>query len=194
MGKVVCDIAVSLDGFVTGPDDRVGNPLGDNGELLHEWVFDAGTDVDHDVFAERFKTSGAVVVGRRMFDVGFEPWGDPPPYEGLPVFVVTHEARDPIPMQGGTTYVFVSTGIEDAIAQAKEAAGGKDVGLFGGAAIFQACFRAGLVDQMLIHVVPVLLHRGVRLFERLDGAPIKLEKTRAVETPHATHLWLAVPR
>jgi dihydrofolate reductase len=194
MSKVTLDVAVSLDGFITGPDDRVGNPLGDNGELLHEWVFDAGTDVDHEVFAERFKTSGAVVVGRRMFDVGFEPWGDPPPFEGLPVFVVTHEARDPIPMRGGTTYFFVSTGIEDAIAQAKDAAGDKDVGLFGGAAVFRACFQAGLVDEMLIHVVPVLLHRGVRLFEGLDGTATKLEKTRAVETPNATHLRFVVPR
>src|SRR5688500_2183876 len=102
VSNVVCDISMSLDGFITGPNVRVGNGLGDGGERLHDWMFDAKTTTDAKVVDEKVASTGAVVMGKRMFDVGFEPWGDPPPF-GMPVFVVTHEARDPLPMQGGTT-------------------------------------------------------------------------------------------
>jgi dihydrofolate reductase len=191
--KVALDISMSLDGFITGPNEGVGNPLGDDDGTLHEWMFGAGVDADAKVLAELYATSGAILMGRRMFDVGVGPWGDPPPF-GMPVFVLTHERRQPMPMQGGTTYTFVSTGIEDALEQAKRAAGEKNVAIFGGAGIVREYLKAGLVDEIQIHLVPVLLHGGVRLFDDLHGDLIKLEKTRAIETPSATHLRLALPR
>jgi dihydrofolate reductase len=154
-------------------------------------MFAGGVDADAQVVAELYETSGAVMMGRRMFEVGFEPWGDPPPF-GMPVFVVTHRPQEPIPMQGGTTYTFASAGLDDALDLAKAAAGDKNVAIFGGAGIVQAYLRAGLVDELQIHVVPVLLHGGVRLFDHLDGQPIKLRKSRAIETPRATHLRLTL--
>lgn len=193
MTKVVVEISMSLDGYITGPNEGVDNPLGDDDGALHEWMFGAGVDADAKVVAELYETSGAVVMGKRMFDVGVEPWGDPPPF-GMPVFVVTHEPRQPMPMQGGTTYTFVSTGIEDALEQAKAAAGDKNVAIFGGAGIVQAYLRAGLADELQLHLIPVLLHQGIRLFDHLDGKLIKLQKVRAIETPRATHLRLAFPR
>ena len=111
MTKVYADITMSLDGFITEPNVPAGNPLGDDPGRLHDWMFGRRTDADAEIRDELYARSGAVVIGRRMFDVGVEPWGDPPPF-GMPVFVVTHERRDPMPMQGGTTYSFVADGIE----------------------------------------------------------------------------------
>jgi dihydrofolate reductase len=125
-----------------------------------------------------------------MFDVGFEPWGDPPPF-GMPVFVVTHEARAHLPMQGGTTYTFVRDGIEAALELARAAAGDKDVGIWGGANIIREYLRAGLLDEMQIHLIPVLFGDGTRLFEDF-GRRIELKRTSSLETPAATHLRLEV--
>src|SRR5215218_1207245 len=130
MGNVVIDMSMSLDGFITEPNEGVGNPLGDDPGRLHDWMFDAKTETDAAILDEIYASTGAVLIGKRMFDVGFKPWGDPPPF-GMPVFVVTHEARDPLPMQGGTTYTFVSDGIESGLAQARAAAGDKNVGIWG---------------------------------------------------------------
>lgn len=105
MAKVMSEISMSLDGFVTGPNVGVGNGMGDDGDRLHDWRFDAKTETDAAIVDEIYESTGAVLIGKRMFDVGFEPWGDPPPF-GMPVFVVTHEERAPLPMQGGTTYTF----------------------------------------------------------------------------------------
>src|SRR5690554_6784114 len=127
MGKVVSEISISLDGFITGPNVRAGNGMGDGGERLHDWRFDAKTEADDVIVDEIYDLTGAVVLGRRMFDVGFEPWGDPPPFR-MPVFVVTHEEREPLPMKGGTTYTFVTGGIEAALEQARAAAADKNVG------------------------------------------------------------------
>src|SRR6266516_4098914 len=133
MSKVTSDISVSLDGFITDPKASIGTPLeGNDPGRLSDWQFDARTDADAELVAERYASTGAVLIGRRMFDAGFEPWGDPPPF-GMPVFVVTHEARDPLPMQGATTYTFVTDGIEAALEQAHDAAGDKNVGMWGGA-------------------------------------------------------------
>ena len=125
-----------------------------------------------------------------MLDVGFKPWGDPPPF-GMPVFVVTHEARDPLPMQGGTTYTFVSDGIESGLAQAR-AASDKNVGIWGGANIVRQYLKAGLLDEMQIHLIPVLLGNGVRLFEDLGPERIELRRISSIETPSATHLRFEV--
>jgi dihydrofolate reductase len=128
-----------------------------------------------------------------MFDVGFEPWGDPPPF-GMPVFIVTHEAREPLPMQGGTTYTFVTEGIEAALELARAAAGDKDVGIWGGANIIEKYLKAGLLDEMQIHLIPVLFGDGTRLFEALGRRRIELKRTSTIDTPGATHFRFEVVR
>lgn len=192
MGKVTAHISMSLDGFITDPEASVGSPLeGNDPGRLSDWQFDAKTDTDAAIVDELYASTAAVILGRRMFDVGFEPWGDTPPY-GMPVFIVTHEAREPMPMQGGTTYTFVTDGIEAALELARAAAGDKDVGVWGGANIIGQYLKAGLLDEMQIHLIPLLLGGGVRLFEDLDPAGIELRRTRSIETPGATHLLFEV--
>ena len=141
--------------------------------------------------AELYAATGAVLIGRRMFDAGFEPWGDPPPF-GRPVFVLTHETRDPLPMQGSTTYHFVTDGIEAGLEQARAAAGGKDVSIWGGANVLRQYLRAGLLDEMEIHLIPVLVGDGIRLFQDLGLEQIELRRTRCLQTPGATHLRFEV--
>jgi dihydrofolate reductase len=141
MSKVTSEVSMSLDGFITEPNERAGNPLGDDPGRLHDWMFDAKTEADAKIVDELYASTGAVLIGKRMFDAGFEPWGDPPPF-GMPVFVLTHEAREPQPMQGGTTYNFV-TGIEAALEQARAAAGDKNVSIWGGANIIMQYLKAG---------------------------------------------------
>jgi dihydrofolate reductase len=189
--KVYVSLSMSLDGFITEPNEGVGSPLGDNPGRLHDWMFDAKTETDAAILDEIYASTGAVLIGKRMFDVGFEPWGDPPPF-GMPVFVVTHEAREPLPMQGGTTYTFVSDGIESGLAQARAAAGDKNVGIWGGANIVRQYLKAGLLDEMQIHLIPVLLGNGVRLFEDLGPERIELRKISLIETPSATHFRFEV--
>jgi dihydrofolate reductase len=211
MGKVVFDISVSLDGFVAGPNQTLDEPLGEGGELLHEWAFvtkgfrerhgESGgeTNVDSEVVEEWLDNTGATVMGRRMFSGGQGPWeddpnadawwGDDPPFHH-PVFVLTHYAREPLAKRGGTTFTFVTEGIEAALEQARAAAGGKDIGVGGGANVAQQCLKAGLLDDVRLHLVPVLLADGVRLFENhvADTAPT-LERTRVIESPTGvTHL------
>ena len=191
MGKVTLHISMSLDGFITEPNQGVGDPLGDDPGRLHDWMFDAKTEADAAVLDEIHASTGAVLIGKRMFDVGFEPWGDPPPFR-MPVFVVTHQERPPLPMQGGTTYTFVTDGIEAALELASAAASGKNVGIWGGANITMQYLRAGLLDEMQIHLIPVLLGGGVRLFEDLGPEHIELRNTRSIETPSAIHLRFEV--
>jgi len=152
MSKVYAEQSMSLDGFTTGPNVRVGNGMGDDGDRLHDWRFDAKTETDAKVFDEFRASTGAVIIGKRMFDVGFEPWGDPPPFR-MPVFIVTHEKREPLPMQGGTTYTFVTDGIEAALELARAAAGDNNVGIWGGANIIRQYLKAGLLDEMQIHLI-----------------------------------------
>ena len=130
-------------------------------------------------------------MAKRMFDVGFEPWGDPPPF-GMPVFIVTHEPREPLPMQGGTTYTFVTDGIESALELARAAAGDKDVGIWGGANIMRQYLKAGLLDEMQLHLIPILLGDGIWPFEDLDLEGIELRRTSSIETPGATHFRFEV--
>lgn len=194
MTTVHFDVSMSLDGFITGPGEGVGNPLGDDAGRLHDWMFAARTDADNQVLGELYARTGAILMGRRMFDVGVEPWGDPPPFHGLPVFVLTHQAREPLPRQGGTTYTFVTGGIEAGLEQAKAAAGGKDVGIWGGAKIMRQYLRAGLLDEMQIHLIPVLLGDGVRLFDDLGPKRTELQTTRTIQTPIATHLRFTIAK
>jgi dihydrofolate reductase len=194
MGKVTSEISMSLDGFITDPNASVGSPLeGNDPGRLSDWQFDARTKTETDaaIVDELYASTGAVLIGKRMFDVGFEPWGDPPPF-GMPVFVVTHEAREPLPMQGGTTYTFVTDGIEAALERARDAAGDKNVSVWGGANIMTQYLKAGLLDEMQIHLIPLLLGGGVRLFEDLDPEGIELRRTSSIETPGATHFRFEV--
>jgi dihydrofolate reductase len=198
MGKVVLDITTSLDGFVAGPGDGPDLPLGEGGERLHEWLFGLAswrephgleggeTNSSSEVIEEGLRASGAVVLGKRMFD-NAHGWGDEPPFH-KPVFVVTHTEAEPLTKQGGTTFTFVTDGVESAVEQAKAAAGDKDVSVAGGASIAQQCLRAGLLDELQIHVAPLLLGGGVRLFDDLAGEQIEVEATRVIESPGVTHL------
>ncbi len=201
-------MSMSLDGFIAGPDDVPGQPLGRGGERLHQWIFDLAswrerhsidprsgtpfsdegeTNRDGEVVAEQFEHVGAVVMGRRMFDLGEGPWGDNPPFH-MPVFVVTHDAREMVTKEGGTTFIFVTDGLESAMAQAKAAAGDNDVWVAGGAETIQQCIRAGLLDEIQIHLVPVLFGAGRRLFNHAGAQHIELERTRVIESPAVTHL------
>ena len=191
MSNVTADISMSLDGFITDPKASVGTSLeGNDPGRLHAWMFDARTDADAEIVGERYASTGAVLLGKRMFEVGFEPWGDPPPF-GKPVFVLTHQTRDPLPMQGGTTYHFVN-GLEAALEEARAAAGDRDVGIWGGANVIGQYLTAGYVDEMEIHLVPILLGGGVRMFDDLASESFELRRTRSVETPGATHLRFRV--
>jgi dihydrofolate reductase len=209
MSKLRCHISISLDGYVAGPDQSAENPLGVGGEQLHDWVVplaafreahsgEGGEDnASTPVFQEANANLGAAIMGRGMFGpIGGGPWsddekwtgwwGDEPPYH-YPVFVLTHHRRDPVEMAGGTTYHFVTDGIESALEQAKEAAGGKDVMLWGGGQVIGQYLAAGLLDELEFHVVPVLLGGGSRPFpEPTTG--VRLEQVRAVEAPGVTHL------
>lgn len=198
MAKVIADQSMSLDGFSTGPNVAVGNGMGDGGDQLHEWMGweDGGPAARAGVGDELtpldlLTRSGAVVVGRRMFDVGEEPWGDDPPFH-QPVFVVTHRPKAPIVKEGGTTYTFVTGGIAAALALAKEAAGGKDVAVLGGADVIRQCAEAGLLDELRLHLAHILLGDGTRLFNRIDPKRVILERTCFVDAPGVTHLTFRV--
>lgn len=204
MTQVRVDISMSLDGYVAGPDDGPEQPLGRGGEALHEWVvateswramhgYEGGTSgVDSEVMAEAVAGVGALVIGRRMFDLGEPYWGDDPPFR-MPVFVVTHESREAI-VRGKTTFVFVTSGPEGALELAREAAGDGDVSIGGGAEVIRQLLAAGAVDEMTLHVVPLLLGGGASLFEGLDPERVRFEQTRALVGEGATHLKLRVVR
>ncbi len=200
-GKVVVDITMSLDGFIAGPNDGVENGLGDGGERLHEWVYDLATwrephglaggemNRDAEILDEGFKSLGAVVVGKRMYD-NADGWGDDPPFH-MPVFVLTHDARDQV-TKGDTTFTFVTDGVESALKQARTTAGDKNVGVAGGADTIQQFITAGLVDELQIHIAPFLLGGGIRLFDQASAKHLALEKTRVVDSPLVTHLKFSV--
>jgi dihydrofolate reductase len=207
MAKLRFNISMSLDGYVAGPNQSVETPLGEGGEQLHEWVIgtrswraahgrEGGeTGLDDDRVAPWTRNIGATIMGRKMFGPVRGPWGDDswrgwwgddPPFH-TPVFVLTHHPREPVEMEGGTTFHFVTDGIEAALERAMEAAGGQDVSLGGGANAAQQYLRAGLVDEMEIHVVPLLLGAGERLFENLDGGPSGYEPVELVSSRAVAH-------
>ena len=210
MPRLICDISMSLDGFVAGPNPSLEHPLGEGGERLHEWAFQLAsfrethglggggeTGPDDDVAREWLGATGAVVMGRRMFSGGEGPWeddpnadgwwGDDPPFH-VPVFVLTRHARETVTKQGGTSFIFVTEGIDAALEQARAAAEDKDVSLGGGANVIQQYLKAGLLDELQVHVAPVLLGDGTLLFDRLGTGPVELEATRVIASPTVTHL------
>jgi dihydrofolate reductase len=202
---------MSLDGFIAGPNQSEKNPLGEGGMQLHEWVVglaawraphgqDGGeVNASSQVVEESLENIGATVMGRNMFGGsgawGDDPWdgwwGDDPPFH-TPVFIITHHPRESVAKQGGTTFTFVTDGIESALERAVQAAGGKDVALGGGANVAQQYLKAGLIDEMEIHLVPVLLGDGARLFGDLGDADVRLECVRAIDAPGVTHLTYRV--
>ena len=214
MSKTTLDISMSLDGFIAGPNQTVEEPLGRGGEQLHEWVFGLRTwreahgleggeeNADSEVVREAVAPNGAYVMGRRMFSSGRGPWeddpkangwwGDEPPF-GVPVFVLTHHPREPLEL-GDTTFTFVSEGVEAAHEQARAAAGERNVAVSGGADVVQQFLAAGLLDEMQLHVVPLLLGGGVRLFGAAVGDQPALQLTRVVDSPRVTHLKYRVLR
>jgi dihydrofolate reductase len=206
MSKVRVHISVSADGCVAGPNQSVENPLGEGGERLHDWVvalrawrelhgMEGGeVNASNAVIEEAQANVGAEIMGRGKFGGGPGPWGDDPwrgwwgedPPFHMPVFVLTHHEREPLTLSD-TTFTFVTDGIESALKQARPAAAGKDVTLGGGADVINQYLAAGLVDELELHVVPLLLGSGARLFEGV-GADLTLEQVRAVEAPGVAHL------
>lgn len=196
MGKVVYDMTVSLDGYIAGPDENADQPLGANGERLHNWISAAAESTeDGVVLTELFTSYGAVLAGRRTFDMSDGPdgWGDGPLGKDVPVFVVTHEVPERNKV-GGAVFTFVTEGAENALKQAQDAAGDKDVYVMGGANLASQYAQAGLLDEIQVHVVPVLLGAGRPLFDTIAVEPVELDVVRVVSTPHATHVRYRIAR
>jgi dihydrofolate reductase len=211
MSKLQFEISVSVDGYVAGPNQSEEHPLGEGGEQLHEWVIKLkawreqhgreGGEVNasSEIVERAMENVGAVIMGRKMFGGGPGPWGEDPwtgwwgesPPFHVPVFVLTHHEREPLPLEGGTTFYFVTEGIEAALEQAREAAGGQDVKLAGGAAAAQEYLAAGLVDEIQLNIAPILLGGGERLFENV-GADLGLVQEQVVHTPDVTHVRYGV--
>jgi dihydrofolate reductase len=194
MHRTTCQITMSLDGYVAGPEQSLEDPLGRGGEELHGWMFaEPPHPADAELRRHLVDDVGAYVMGRRMFGGGAGPWdetwrgwwGEDPPYH-RPVFVLTHHPREPLPMEGGTTFHFVTQGLDAALAQAREAAGDGDVHVAGGAQTVQQVLAAGRLDDLLLHVAPILLGGGERLFEGV-GDP-RLEPVETIHSPAATHI------
>jgi dihydrofolate reductase len=211
MSSLRCQISISLDGFVAGPNQSVADPIGAGGMRLHEWVFATAIwrrqsgltggeqGADGEVLDEAVDGVGAYVMGRNMFGGGPGPWdetwtgwwGEDPPYH-VPVFVLTHHAREPLTMQGGTTFTFVTDGIESALARARTAAGEKDIAIAGGADTVQQYLAADLLDELYLHIVPIVLGAGERLLENV-GDPT-LEPVKVIASPAVTHVKYRVVR
>ncbi|HXB66390.1 MAG TPA: dihydrofolate reductase family protein [Solirubrobacteraceae bacterium] len=208
MSKLRLSITMSLDGYVAGPDQSEEDPLGVGGMELHEWFFPlrafremhggqgGETNASSSVVEERRANIGATIMGRNMFGGGTGSWGDDPwpgwwgedpPYHH-PVFVLTHHAREPLELKGGTTFYFVTDGIESALAQADNAAQEQDIWLAGGASVVNQYLAAGLVDEVDISIAPVIMAGGKRLFEGLQHGALKLAQIRAVDAPGVTHI------
>jgi dihydrofolate reductase len=211
MSSVTCHISISLDGFVAGPRQSIENPIGEGGMRLHQWVFETARwhkehglsqvpqTADSDVLEEVVQNIGAYIMGRKMFGGGAGPWdetwkgwwGEEPPYH-VPVFVLTHHRREPLPMKGGTSFRFVADGIESALDQARSAAGAKDVAIAGGASTVQQFLAAGMLDELSLHIVPVILGAGERLLENV-GDP-RLEPVKVIASPTVTHVKYRILR
>jgi dihydrofolate reductase len=211
MSNVRCQISVSLDGFVAGPNQSPQHPLGEGGERLHDWAVATESwrsqhdreggqrNVDSDVIEALSRDVGAYVMGRRMFgggegewDLGWKGWwGDDPPFH-VPVYVLTHHARERLVMEGGTTFTFVTEGIDAALDMARETAGDRDVVVSGGASAARQYLAAGLLDELYLHVAPVVLGAGERLLE--DVGDVRLEIAETIPSPAVTHVRYRVVR
>ncbi|WP_446219881.1 dihydrofolate reductase family protein [Micromonospora sp. IBHARD004] len=196
MTQVVVNMTMSLDGFTAGRNVGVTSPLGEGAEHLHDWITNTGgsdgPNADGQAVQEMFTTTGAFVMGRRTFDVGIDLWGDDGAF-GVPCFVVTQRAKGTL-TKGPTTFTFVTDGVDQAVKEARTVAAGKNVCVMGGADIAQQCLRAGLVDQLRIHLAPILIGAGSRLFDHPELTRLDLERTGVVNGPIATHLAFRLVR
>jgi dihydrofolate reductase len=196
MSKVVCDIGVSADGYAAGPGQSREDPLGEGGELLHRWMFE--TPDENRVELDEITDAGAFIMGRNMFgpirgewDLGWTGWwGQEPPYHG-PVFVLTHYPREPLPMAGGTTFTFVTDGIESALGRAKQAAGARNVAIAGGPSTVDQYLAAGLLDELRLHIAPMVLGAGERLFARVPDLSLVPVSSRSASL--VTHVSYRIP-
>jgi dihydrofolate reductase len=206
MSTVFVHMGISLDGFVAGVNRGPGNPLGHRGIKVHEWMFHTRafrenlrigrggeTGPDDDLVAATFGRIGANVMGKRMFDEGEANWPEEAPFH-TPVFVLTHERRDPWERPGGTTFYFVDDGIESALEQARRAAGEKDVRVSGGVDVVRQYLNAGLVDELELALSPILLGDGLRLFDGVDRRKVSFEIVEAIPSSRVTHLRYRVKR
>jgi len=209
MPQLRCNLTISLDGYLAGPNQSVENPIGEGGRHLHDWAFTLAAfrkehgleggevNASTQIIEESTANVGAVIMGRNMFGGYPGPWrqdppwtgwwGDNPPYHA-PVFVLTHHPRAPLVMQGGTTFTFVTEGIEAALVQARAAAGQRDISLAGGARAFQQYLAARLIDEINVSLVPLFLKAGERLFDNLGNAEHRLEQVRVIAAPGVTHI------
>jgi dihydrofolate reductase len=195
MGRVISNMSISLDGFIAGPkgNDKPNREL-EGLDLLSDWMFGRMTERESVVLQEeKFKTVGAVIIGRRTFELGVGPWGENPTYHA-PCFVLSRDAREKIVKEGGTSYTFVTDGIESAFEKARAAAGEKDIVVLGGANTVQQYIKAGFLDEINLNLVPVLLSEGIRLFEHTGADQIKLEQISVTDAPGVTHLRYRVLR
>ena len=192
MGKVVIDMSISLDGFIAGPNDNSKQPLGENAEVLHNWLFSGDqvsqvndffklSKVNRAVLDKSLINAGAMIVGRGTYDI-VNGWGGSHPNKGVPVFIVTHREPETIP-EGMTPFTFVSDGVVSAVKKAKAVSGNKEIGI-AGASVSQQCLKAGLVDEIFLHIVPVILGKGKRLFAELTS----LEIVEVINASNVTHI------
>ncbi len=206
MGKIFFDVGMSLDGFIAGINRGPKNPLADGGTAIHNWMYkqkffrealgwgkDGETGLNNDILKGIFQRSGASILGKRMFEEGEPNWPENAPFH-TPVYVLTHEKREPWERKGGTTFFFLNDGIESALQQAKKSAGNKDIRISGGADVIQQFMHAGLIDEFTIHLAPVFLGNGIRLFDQTYNIRFMLEIFETLHSPDVTHLSYTVKK
>ena len=200
MSKVFFDLGISLDGYIAGPNGGAKNPLGDGGISIHDWMFkqqaflshlklDGGekNNKDNDIIEETFSRIGTNIMGKRMFEEGETNWPEEAPFHS-PVYVLTHQKRDPWERKGGTTFYFTDDGIHIVLEKAKKYAGKKDVRISGGASTIRQFLNAGLIDEFSIHIAPMMLGKGVRLFDNIDKEKFSFQILEVINSPAVTHL------
>jgi dihydrofolate reductase len=199
MSKIIVDVAISLDGFMAGDNRGPKNPLGDGGEAIHNWMFrqkaffrshgmEGGEEdgADGKLIEEVFARTGAYIMGKRMFEEGEANW--PEDLFKKDVYVLTHEKREPWVQKGATTFYFINNGIESALEKARESANGRDIRIQGGGDTVQQFFNAGLVDELTVHISPVFLGSGIRLFDNIDKTKYTIEISEVIHSPATTHI------
>ncbi len=206
MSKIFFDVGMSLDGFIAGLNGGPKNPLGDEGLKIHGWVFPLKSFKEHlglpgkgienrdnELVEHVLGRTGAYIMGKRMFDEGEVSWPENAPFRA-PVFVLTHQSREPWERKGGTTFYFINDGIQSALNKAKDAAGNKDIRISGGADVIQQYLNAELIDEFTIHYSPVILGSGVRLFDNIDNKKLSAKIKEVISSPQITHLFYNLRR
>lgn len=204
MSKVFFDVGISLDGYIAGPNGGPANPLGDGGISIHDWMFkqksfrehlgmDGGenNNPDNDIIEETINRIGSNIMGKHMFEEGEASWPEEAPFH-TSVYVMTKQKRKPLERKGGTTFYFTNEGIEKVLQKAKDAAGQKDVRISGGADVIRQYLNAGFIDEFIIHIAPLFLGTGVRLFEKTDSRGITFEISKVIGSPVVTHIFYKV--